>query len=251
MKHIFSHKTYPSLRRDLLGFSFDIPVALEPTPVYRPSKWAVGGSRYAFVEIGPVTDGTREIGFKKPSSLVVASNISNMQGRTAAELSRSITASFSKLYDFADLFVLDTFRPDSDNVVVLQNADVLSEVMDSLLESRRFYDSAKPILVRVSPSISQTALQDIIHYLRMSDADGIIAGYDCFSPELVTRVYAITGGRFPLIACGGINNPAKADEILKAGADMIQISRYGTQRIIKHLEKTAAASETAAHKEKK
>jgi len=216
--------------------------------VRKVGKWAVGAGRFSFVELGPFSGHERIDRLPKPSSTVMAANISSMEGNTAAELTQSIGDTFSSLYDYADMFVLDTFRKDSAGVVALQNADSLSEVMDSLLDTRRFYDSTKPILVRVSPSISQPALEDILHYLRLSDADGIIAGFDTFCPELVKRIYAITQGRFPLVACGGANSPARVAELLAAGADMVQVPKFRSKMIIRSLEKAQKAAAKAAAK---
>ena len=235
MFRIFSKKTSPSLKRELFGMNFSTPLALEPFPSEHPASKPHGGNLFAFSEIGPFTKGGAKVFAPKTSQQIVAANISNMDGRTTEELTKSIVASFSGLYDRADLFILDTFRPDKDGVIALQNVDALSEVMDAVLESRRFYDSDKPVLVRVSPSIAQSSLEGIIHYLRMSDADGIIAGYDSYCPELVRRIHNITQGRFPLLACGGINSPERADEMLAAGADMLQVSLFSANRILKHL----------------
>ena len=237
MSRLFQHKTYPALCRDLFGFSFKLPVALEPTPPYKFGRWAAGTGRFAFIELGPFDCSGQIAKLPRPASTVLAANISCMDGTTAAELTQSVGNTFSALYDYADMFVLDTFRPDSAGVVALQNADSLSEVLDSLLENRRFYDSSKPILVRVSPAISQPALEDMVHYLRMCGADGIIAGHDTFCPELVSRIFAITRGRFPLVACGGAGTPARVEELLAAGADMVQVPRFRSKKIIHSLEK--------------
>jgi len=144
-----------------------------------------------------------------------------------------ITKAFSLLYDFFDGFVIDTFRKNNQGSPMLQEVDFLSEVIDSLVGTRRCYEEDKPIYVRVAPNITDELLVPIIHYLRISGVDGIIVGYDKCSTKAVQNISTKTDGRFPIIACGHTGSVDEALELFKAGASLVQ-----TDKRLKKIEKS-------------
>ena len=134
-----------------------------------------------------------------------------------------------------------------------------------------YYDSYRPILLKVSPDISREQLDDIIDYCLRSGIDGIVAGNTTRSREgltiaqekidqignggmsgaplhkknveLVRYVHEKSEGKLPIIGVGGIMSGADAKEMLDAGASLVEI--YSgfiyegpglVKKIIKHLE---------------
>ena len=95
---------------------------------------------------------------RRKRSLVMANLAPVYVHRSAEDIVRDLTAAFSMMYDFADMFVIDTFRPNCDGVVALQNIDIMSEVLDSILDMRNCYDEYKPILVKVAIDIPHDRL---------------------------------------------------------------------------------------------
>ena len=146
------------------------------------------------------------------------------------------------MYDFADLFVIDTFRKNNDGVAPLQSAEFLSESIDALIDMRFCYEHFKPILVRVNSDILQGSLAGLLDYMMYSGLDGIIAGYEEYPLDLVRRIGYFTGGRFPVIACGGIDSPEKADELLAAGATLLQVDRGMARPVLNHLISNASSA---------
>lgn len=263
MKNPFTRKEHPSLKCEAFGIGFPHPVALAP-------GFVPDGERYnsfpgfAFVEIGPLTlkkqgdTGVRKLfsmrrtarsqmanlGIRnsiqhmqeRPPKTVIAANLAPMFiHRSTDDIVKDITSAFSLMYDFADMFIIDTFRANADGVVALQNIDILSEVLDSVLDMRICYEVTKPVLVRVVPTIPRALLEEILDYMRRNGVDGIIAGYDSDPAELVNDIVRMTDGRYPVIACGGIDTPEKAAAMLDAGACLVQ-AVTSPRRIIKHLE---------------
>ena len=82
---------------------------------------------------------------------------------------------------------------------------------------------------------SEHCLAGLLDYMMYSGLDGIIAGYEAYPLELVRRIGYFTGGRFPIIACGGITTPDEADELLAAGASLLQVDRKYARGILRHL----------------
>ena len=271
---LFRPKDYPYLEREVFGIRFPHPVALSPG--FLPNGERYNAFRtFSFVEIGPLTiDPQMEIGVKglfnkksdtragmtankgirnaiahiqsnRPRTIIAANIAPLFSRRSTEEVVADLTTAFSLMYDFADMFVIDTFRRNSDGVAPLQNVDILSEVLDSLLDMRRCYDGDKPILVRVSPLISRAILSDILNYIRLSGIDGIIAGFDSDPSDLVRDIVKMTDGRYPVIACGGITSAAKAEQLLSEGATLVQVSYTRAAGIVKYLNDKAQGIDKA------
>ena len=262
---LFEKKIPDSLGRDLFGLHFPHPVGIAPgADPY--------GRRYnsfrscSFVEIGPLSPAemapaSRGFGFFRKDyegqtalkhailniqqhapKRLLAANIAPLMSRPNCEaVTRDLLQAFTFMYDFADLFIIDTFRKNNDGVAPLQSAEFLSESMDALIDMRFCYEHSKPILIRVNTDILQGSLAGLLDYMMYSGLDGIIAGYEEYPVELVRRIGYFTGGRFPVIACGGIDSPEKADELLAAGATLLQIERGMARPVLNHLISNASS----------
>ena len=144
---------------------------------------------------------------------------------------------------------------------------------DKLLDLRRYYDEYRPILLKVSPDLSHTQLDEIIDYSLRSGIDGIVAGNTTRSRDgltsisaekieeignggmsgapvhkknlaLVRYIHEKSEGRLPIVGVGGIMSPADAKAMLDAGASLVEI--YSgfiyegpslVKKILRHLEK--------------
>lgn len=260
--HLFEKKIPESLGRDLFGLYFPHPVGLAP-------GLDPNGTRYnsfhnvSFVEVGPLMPveyatsqerrfwkrfyaqekkertGLREaiehIRQKPPKGLLAA-NIAPMPSSNDCDaVTRDMLKAFTFMYDFADLFIVDTFRRNAAGSSPLQSAEFLSETMDSLIDMRFCYDSYKPILIRIDNDIQDGSLAGLLHYMMYSGLDGIIAGNERYPLGLIRRIGYFTAGRFPIIACGEIDTADKADELLAAGASLLQVERRAARSILNHL----------------
>ena len=256
---------------EAFGIKFDHPIALAPGLVPDGELYNTFKS-YSFVEIGPLTvkpqgdTGVRKLfsrhkavrtglankGIRnsiahlqavKPQTIIAANLAPAYTHHTAEDIVKDVTEGFSLMYDFADMFIIDTFRSNADGLAPMQSLDILSEVMDSILDMRRCYDEAKPILVRVTPLISRAILSDVLDYMRLSGIDGVIAGYDTYCPDFVKEILDMTQRRYPVIACGDINSPRRAIEMLDLGAVLVQ-ANASVSWILNYIEKTVDGSIT-------
>ena len=249
---IFDKKIPPSLGIEVFGLHFPHPVGIAPGADPNGRKYNSFRS-CSFVEIGPFSPAEDLPGTTgpythsalkqailniqhKPPRVLLAANIAPLtSGPDCESVTHDLLQSFTFMYDFADLFVIDTFRKNRDGVAPLQSAEFLSESMDALIDMRFCYDRYKPILIRVDNDIRQGSLAGLLDYMMYSGLDGIIAGNEAYPLELVRRIGYFTGGRFPIVACGGIDTPEEADELLAAGATLLQVDRRRTRSILRHL----------------
>ena len=249
---LFKKKIPESLGRSVFGLRFPHPVGITPGADPYGKKYNSFRS-FSFVEIGPLSPseelrdtlgGASSTSLKEailnirkhPPRTLLAANIAPLTNAPDCEsVTHDLLQSFTFMYDFADLFIIDTFRKNNDGVAPLQSAEFLSESMDALIDMRFCYDNYKPILIRVDNNIRQGSLAGLLDYMMYSGLDGIIAGYDAYPLELVRRIGYFTGGRFPVIACGSIETPEEADELLAAGATLLQVDRKHARGILRHL----------------
>jgi len=104
-----------------------------------------------------------------------------------------------------------------------------------------------PILLKISPDLSRSAIQDIVSVVEATRVDGIIAtntsvsrgglqsadarqegglsGVPLFplAIDVVRTISLLTERRLPIIGIGGIFSGAEAYEMVKAGASLVQI----------------------------
>ena len=171
------------------------------------------------------------------------------------------------------MFVVNVSCPNVVGLTALQDISFLSDIVDRLLDLRRYYDTYRPILLKVSPDLSSEQLDDIIDYCLRSGIDGIVAGNTTRKRdgltisqerideignggmsgapvhkknlELVRYIHQKSEGKLPIIGVGGIMSGEDAKAMLDAGASLVEI--YSgfiyegpglVKKIITHLETT-------------
>lgn len=184
--------------------------------------------------------------------VIVAANISKNTSSINEDAAKDYEKSFGLLYDFVDMFVVNVSCPNVVGLTALQDISFLGEIVDKLLELRMYYDTYKPILLKVSPDLAHQQLDEIVDYCLRSGIDGIVAGNTTRSREgitsiskekieaignggmsgapvhkknleLVKYVHSRSEGKLPIIGVGGIMSPEQAKAMLDAGASLVEI----------------------------
>lgn len=208
---------------------------------------------FGFVEIGSLTTlpelGSRRFGHpnkgvrnailtlsehtKNRDRLPVGVNIAAQSGSIVeSELTADYRSAFALMYDFADFFVINLTDPIRDLETGIQaDTDLLSDIVDQIIDMRLCYDIYKPILLKISSGLSSDILGEIVDYARMSGVDGIVTGGQkgknepdlAQTLETVRFIHTRTKGRLPVIAGGGILTQKDAREALDAGASLVEV----------------------------
>ncbi len=205
---------------------------------------------------------------------IIGGNISKSTFATNEDAPKDYEKSFAILYDFVDYFTINVSCPNVKDLCKLQNITALSEIIDKVLAMRRYFDDYRPILLKLSPDIPYDQLNDIIDLVLVSGLDGVIAtnttqsregislsdndieaigaggmsGAPLFSRsiEMVKYIRKKTDGLLPIIAVGGIMTPQQAEQMLKAGASLVQIYSgfiYNGPGFVKSINKYLAEKE--------
>ena len=159
--------------------------------------------------------------------------------------------SFRSLYEYVDYFVINVSCPNVANLTHLQDKDNLREILGGLTEFRRGQNQYRPILLKISPDLTEPQIDDMIAVLSECGIDGIVATNTTTSREglatpaetvaqigrgglsgapltrrsleTVRYIHRKTEGRFPIIGVGGIMTEDDAVAMLDAGASLVQV----------------------------
>lgn len=158
---------------------------------------------------------------------------------------------FRNLYEYVDFFVVNIGCTSVPGISELGRKELLGRVLDGLFDFRRGQNNYRPILLKISPDLDDARLDEIIGVLKNTPLDGIVAAGSTASREglktpertlakigaggisgaplkervleLVRRIDARTEGRYPIIAAGGVMTPDDAQQMLDAGASLVEV----------------------------
>ena len=188
---------------------------------------------------------------RKKSDVIIAGNIGKNSVTPNSNAPEDYLSSFRALYDKVDYFVVNVSCPNVADLTKLQNQDNLRSILGGLITFRRGQDEYKPILLKISPDLTNEQIDDSIEVVNEYNLDGIVATNTSISREglttdsdkvtsigrgglsgkpltkrsleVVKYVYRKTNGEIPIIGVGGIMTVQDALNMLDAGASMIQI----------------------------
>jgi dihydroorotate dehydrogenase len=264
----------------LFGLEFPNPVGLaagfDKNAVALPAWEALG---FGFVEIGTVTAKAQpgnpkprifrypaeralinRLGFNNDGADVIAERLRSLRasGRwpripvginlgkskvtELADAAEDYRYSFRRLHEFADYIALNVSSPNTPGLRSLQESAALDGLLRTIAAENRV--SAKPILLKIAPDLSEADLSSIISACEEHGLAGIIATNTTLDHSAVPPGRDQTGGLsgaplqakstafiraiaqqtgLPVIGVGGIFDAASAREKFAAGARLIQV----------------------------
>jgi len=278
----------PSIKSSLFGIEFDNPVGLAAGMDKKGENipnWEHLG--FGWIEIGGITFHGQEgnpkprmfrsnkhkalinrMGFNNPGSMQISQNLSKQKSKKWAKIPVGINLGKSKitpndqahedysgklerLWEFADLFVINVSSPNTPNLRALQEDSELDRILSTCNEmnikiAKDCNLNPKPILVKVSPDLSDQQIIAVAETAISNNCAGIVATNTTISrpsddkimnqkgglsgkplrersTEIIHLLYSHTNGKLPIIGVGGISNADDAWEKITAGASLLQL----------------------------
>lgn len=289
------------LKRTVFGIEFKNPVGLaagfdKNAEVYNE----LDSFGFSFVEIGTVTP-LRQPGNPKPrlfrlkkdqgiinrmgfnnhgllnavkklkkskGKIIIGGNIGKNTKTPNEKANNDYIRCFNDLHPYVDYFTVNVSCPNVTDLRELQDKDSLLELLSKLKEINSKKLKQKPILLKISPDLTYSQLDDTIAIVTETGIDGVVAvntttarkglsysedhinkigdgGLSGFplkdrSTEIIKYISEKTKGELPIIGVGGIMNAEDALEKLKAGASLVQVYTgfiYEGPSIVKRINK--------------
>ncbi len=274
------------LEREVFGVRFPNPLGLaagfDKDGVALPAWVALG---FGFVEVGTVTwhaqpGNPRPRVFRLPADRALINRMGfNNHGATALATRLQATlplpipigislgksrqvpleaavadycASLRALYAYGDYFAVNVSSPNTPGLRALQEREHLDRLLAALQQEGRMLAQERgelhprPLLVKIAPDLSESAIVEALTVSANHGISGIIAtnttlsrdGLHTTSTEvgglsgrpLTARAYQVvrfisreTGGQLPIIGVGGIAHADDAQRMFDAGASLVQV----------------------------
>jgi dihydroorotate dehydrogenase len=269
----------PRLGVQLFGQAFSSPLAvaagLDKQGVAVPTLCALG---FSLVEIGTVTPAAQEgsqkprvfrlpedsalinrMGFPSPGMETVAQNLRGASehgvfalnvGPNKDRVDQGAGECLAVMRRFAELksayVVINVSSPNTQKLRTLQGKEALGQLLDEVLAGRG--DDAPPLLVKISPDLTDAELDDILAVVTDRGLSGIVAANTSIdrprslrgavrtetgglsgrpirdlSTRIVARIHEQSAGSLTIIAAGGVFSGADVLDKIGAGATLVQV----------------------------
>ncbi len=181
--------------------------------------------------------------------LIVGGNIGKNTATPNEDAPKDYLKVFRALYDYVDYFAVNVSCPNVAKLTALQSKGGTAAILSGLKEFRQGQNDYRPILLKISPDLGDEQIEDMINVAKEYRIDGIIATNTTTSREGLTsegveaigngglsgkpirekslatvrKIYAMTEGKMPIVAVGGIMTTDDALAMLDAGASLVQV----------------------------
>ena len=183
--------------------------------------------------------------------LIIGGNIGKNKNTPNEDAWKDYEICFNELHDVVDYFVVNVSSPNTPGLRDLQQKDPLRKILNHLQEINRTKNIQRPLLLKISPDLSQNELDDIIDLSMEIQLDGLVAANTTMSrnnlitPEkeinkigagglsgkplkeesnqITNYIHTRTEGYIPIISSGGIFTASDANEKFNRGAILVQV----------------------------
>lgn len=242
---------------DAIGFGYIEVGAITPDPqdgnpkprVYRLSK-----DRAIINRMGNPNRGWEAVILnlrRRNPEVIVGCNITNNRSTEPSKMSRDLLKSFRNLYQYANYF---TVNIDFNHLIITDQITpimAITNLLNPLIDFRRGQSEYRPIMLKVTPDLSDEMIDAVTDVLISTPLDGVVAingtqnreglktseiniskiGVGRLSGEpikeraleVVRRIYNRSGGAYPIIGVGGIQSADDVRAMMEAGASLVQI----------------------------
>ena len=274
----------PALEREVFGLHFRNPIGLAAGfdrngEIFRPLS-AIG---FGFVEIGTVTPrpqqgnpkprvfalpedkailnriGLASKGFEavvtnirdEHKGIILGCNIGKNTVTPPDEAATDYLRVFRNLYQYIDYFTVNVSYNTTHKQYVPRTRESIMNILEPLFDFRRGQNQYRPILLKISPDLTNEEIDLMTDIMVDTPLDGIIATNATTHPqglttphevlrktgigavsgptltersiEVVKRVYERCNGTYPIIGVGGISTSEDVKRMFEAGATLVQV----------------------------
>lgn len=236
------------------GFGFVEIGSVTPLPQRgnpRPRLFRLQKDKAIINRMGFNNDGMDEVAvrlLKRVRNGIVGINLG--KNKSTEDIISDYRKGIIKLAPLADYVVINVSSPNTPGLRNLQCRDSLQTILSDVLKVRSefFQSDSPPILLKISPDLSDNEKIDIAKISIDMDIDGLIATNTTthrfkgsldkkaeevgglsglplmeLSNRVLSEMYQLTEGKVPIIGVGGISSGEDAYKKIKAGATLVQL----------------------------
>ncbi|SMF83093.1 dihydroorotate oxidase A [Azospirillum oryzae] len=242
-----------------LGFGFVEPGSVTPRPQPgnpRPRLFRLVEQRAVINRMGFNNEGLeafaqrlerrREKAKRAPG--IVGANLG--KNKDTVDAADDYVIGVRRLAPLADYLVVNVSSPNTPGLRALQGRDPLRALLERVLEARASCGLSRnpPLLLKIAPDLTVEDKSDIAAVALESGIDGLIvsnttiarpdsipaamrseagglSGAPLFEPStsVLREIYALTGGKLPIVGVGGVATGEDAYAKIRAGASLVQL----------------------------
>jgi dihydroorotate dehydrogenase len=185
----------------------------------------------------------------KDRKFIIGGNIGKNKDTPLDKAGDDYLKCWRALYPYVDYFVVNIRSPNTPNLRDLQEKEPLRNLLSLLKKEATRTGKDKPLVLKISPDMPFSQLDDILEIIQDIKLDGILATNTTIdrknlrlkdahreetgglsgkplknrSTEFIRYIHTKTQGMIPIIGVGGISSPEDALEKIQAGASLVQI----------------------------
>lgn len=191
---------------------------------------------------------------QRNSKIIVGCNIAKNSTTAPENAPRDYLRLFRPLYQYVDYFTVNICLNSTDSPYLPSDREEVMAILQPLFEFRRGQNQYRPLLLKISPDLTNEQVDMMADIMIDTPLDGIVAcggsmgrhglenstdqmhklgripGALYGTPlkqrtlEVIRRIYARAQGTYPIIGCGGISTADDIMDMLEAGATLVQLS---------------------------
>lgn len=180
-------------------------------------------------------------------SVILGVNLGKNKDTPLEEAAKDYIELMKVFAPLADYLTINISSPNTVGLRRLQGREMLESLLAQINVERGRRNVKLPILVKISPDMSEDELDDAVGIILEKGMDGIIAANTTLAREgarsryqresgglsgsplrvrseaVLKRVVKLVEGRIPIISAGGIMSPEDAKKRLALGASLVQV----------------------------
>jgi dihydroorotate dehydrogenase len=183
----------------------------------------------------------------KKRNIIIGANIGKNFFTKNEDAYKDYLKCLNGLNKYVDYFAINISSPNTKGLRDFHDKSLLGPFLKKLINANNKMTKPKPMLLKISPDLDNTQLDDIIQLVMDLNIDGVIATNTTTSRDglmskykeeagglsgmllkeksnlIISYLRKKLGDNFPIIGVGGVMSPQDAIEKFESGADLVQL----------------------------